>query len=77
MDDPIVTITQDEPMQVLDPKICVGNVTFTDVDGNVILLIRRDGKVLVRGEEVANNKEVYRAFCKWLGIWTDFDASSL
>jgi len=40
--------------------------TSLDIGGVEVLRFEDGGKIFVRGEEVDNNKEVYRAFQQWL-----------
>ncbi len=45
----------------------VGNVQFLASDGATVILLRGDGKIFVRGEQVDDNRAVYEAMCTFLG----------
>ena len=45
-----------------------GSLQFLLADGREMMRFDHDGKVYVRGEEVDDNREIYRHFRRWLQI---------
>ncbi len=52
-----------------------GNLRFTAADGSTTMLLCADGKIEIRGEKVDDNRRVYEAMCKLLGVSLDGPAS--
>lgn len=65
----------DSGISAFTPNPSAGDVRFFAGDGSETILLRHDGKIFIRGEEVADNRRVYEAFLQFLGATLGFRPS--